>query len=150
MNLGFIFLIKKLFIFYCAGSLLHCRLFSSCCEGRLLSSRSAWALIELASLVTEHTLWRTGLIVVLHRLSCSKTNGNFPDQGSNPYLLHWQVDSLPLSQLGGPHLSFRQHIVNPKAWVILRNFISAVWLSIFWENLGRKNISCSQVLGWAF
>ena len=29
--------------------------------------------------------------------------GIFPTQGSNPHLLHWQVDSLPLSQLGSPH-----------------------------------------------
>ena len=28
--------------------------------------------------------------------------GIFPTQGSNPYLLHWQADSLPLSYLGGP------------------------------------------------
>ena len=25
-----------------------------------------------------------------------------PTQGSNPHLLHWQVDSLPLSHLGNP------------------------------------------------
>ena len=28
--------------------------------------------------------------------------GIFPTQGSNPCLLHWQADSLPLSQLGSP------------------------------------------------
>ena len=28
--------------------------------------------------------------------------GIFPTQGSNPCLLHWQVDSLPLSHQGGP------------------------------------------------
>ena len=27
--------------------------------------------------------------------------GIFPTQGSNPSLLHWQADSLPLSYLGG-------------------------------------------------
>ena len=32
-----------------------------------------------------------------NRLSRSKAWGIFPDQGSNPCLLHWQVDSLPLS-----------------------------------------------------
>ena len=148
MNLGFTSLIKKLVIFYCAGSLLCCRLFSSCCEWGLLSGCSAWAFLEVVSLVTEHVLWSTGLIAVMHRLRCFKANGNFPHQGWN-HLLHWQVDSFPLSQLGSPNLSFRQHIVNPKTWVILRNFISAVWLSIFWENLRRKNFSSSQVLGWA-
>ena len=28
--------------------------------------------------------------------------GIFPTQGLNPHLLHWQVDSLPLSQRGSP------------------------------------------------
>ena len=32
--------------------------------------------------------------------------GIFATQGSNPCLVHWQVDSLPLSHLGGPtHLN---------------------------------------------
>ena len=34
--------------------------------------------------------------------------GIFPIQGSNPrllHLLHWQVDSLPLSHLGSPDYS---------------------------------------------
>ena len=30
--------------------------------------------------------------------------GIFPTQGSNPRLLHWQADSLPLSHLGSPML----------------------------------------------
>ena len=33
---------------------------------------------------------------------CSLLWGIFPTQGSNPHLLHWQVDSLPLSHLGSP------------------------------------------------
>ena len=37
-------------------------------------------------------------------LSWSTACRIFPDQGSNPYLLHWQVDSLPLSHLGSPSL----------------------------------------------
>ena len=41
-----------------------------------------------------------GLIVVAHRLSCSEACGIFPDQGSNPFLLHWLVVSLPLSHWG--------------------------------------------------
>ena len=35
-------------------------------------------------------------------LSCSVACGIFPDQGSNPCFLHWQVDSLPLSHQGSP------------------------------------------------
>ena len=44
--------------------------------------------------------------VVVHGLSCSKMCGIFPDQGSNLCLLHWQVDSLPLSHQGRPKGSF--------------------------------------------
>ena len=35
-------------------------------------------------------------------LSCSVACGIFLDQRSNPRLLHWQADSLPLSQQGSP------------------------------------------------
>ena len=41
-------------------------------------------------------------IVGVHGLSCSEACGIFLDQGSNPCLLHWQVDSLPLSHQGNP------------------------------------------------
>ena len=47
-------------------------------------------------------LWSTGSIVVAHRLSCSATWGIFPNQGSNPCLLHWRADPLPLSHQGSP------------------------------------------------
>ena len=43
------------------------------------------------SVVGAHGLQSTGSIVVAHRLSCSKACGIFPDQGSNPCLLHWQI-----------------------------------------------------------
>ena len=35
-------------------------------------------------------------------LSCSEACGIFLDQGSNPCLLLWQTDSLPLSHQGSP------------------------------------------------
>ena len=35
-------------------------------------------------------------------LSCSTVCGVFPDQGLNSCLLHWQVDSLPLSHQVSP------------------------------------------------
>ena len=47
-------------------------------------------------------LQSTGSIVVWHGLSCSEACEIFPDQGSNLCLLHWQVDSLPLSHQGSP------------------------------------------------
>ena len=33
---------------------------------------------------------------VVHQLICSMAYGIFPDQGLNPYPLHWQADSYPL------------------------------------------------------
>ena len=57
------------------------------------------------SLVVKRGLQRTGSIVVVLRLSCSAAHEIFLDQGSNPCLLHWQVDSLPLSYQGSPPLT---------------------------------------------
>ena len=45
-------------------------------------------------------LQHVGSIDVAHRLSCSVAGGIFSDQESNPCLLHWQADVLPLSQQG--------------------------------------------------
>ena len=58
-------------------------------------------LIAVSSLVAEHglqvrglqQLWPLGSVVVAHGLSCSAACGIFPNQGSNPCPLHWQVDS---------------------------------------------------------
>ena len=47
---------------------------------------------------------RVGFIFVVNRLSCSMALGIFPDQGSNPGLLHWQVDSS--RHQGRPQLIF--------------------------------------------
>ena len=44
----------------------------------------------------------TGSVAVALGLSHSAACGIFPDRGLNPCLLHWQVDSLPLSPQGGP------------------------------------------------
>ena len=76
-----------------------------CCSGFLWLWLSGgyclvvmWGLlIGVISLVVEHRLHGTGLVVVAHGLSCSWACGIFLDQGSNPCLLHWQMDSLPLS-----------------------------------------------------
>ena len=88
------------FSFGTAGSLLLHRLFSSCSERRLLSRCGVWA-----SHWGGFSCFRIqvlGLYTVVHRLSCSKACGIFPDQGSNPCLLHWQADSLPLRHQGSP------------------------------------------------
>ena len=102
-----------LFIWGCAGPSLLCRLFSSCGEraahcgglshfgaGSRTSGLSSWGSGALD----------TGFIVVAHGLSCSMTCGIFLDQGSNPCLLHWKVDSLPLSHQGSSRASFLKKI----------------------------------------
>ena len=43
---------------------------------------------------------RAGSLVVMHGPGCPVARGIFPDQGLNPYLLHWQVDSQPLDHQG--------------------------------------------------
>ena len=64
-------------------------------------------LLAVASLVAEHGLeGALATVVGAYGLSCSTACGSFLDQGSNPCLLHWQVDSLPLSHQGSPDLAF--------------------------------------------
>ena len=63
-------------------------------------------LIAVASLV-GHKLWgMKASVVVAHGLSSTGwvvlRHGNFPNQGSNPCLPHWQANSLPLSHQGNP------------------------------------------------
>ena len=40
---------------------------------------------------------------ILECIATSFSRGGFLTQGSNPSLLHWQSDSLPLSHLEGPN-----------------------------------------------
>ena len=62
---------------------------------------------HFGSAVVARGLQSTGSVVVGHGLSCSAACGIFPDQGSNPCPLHWQVDSQPLRHQGSPYkLSF--------------------------------------------
>ena len=58
-------------------------------------------LFVVASLVAAHRLesvWAS--VAVAYGLSCSTACGILPAQGSNSRLLHWQVDSLPVSHQG--------------------------------------------------
>ena len=38
-------------------------------------------------------------------------SGDLPNQGPDPYLLHWQADSLPLNHQGNPEIERRAKIV---------------------------------------
>ena len=81
------------FIFGCIGSSCWVQAFSSCGEQGLLFIVVRGLLIVVASLVGARALGTWASVVVAHRVSCSAACGIFPDQGSNPRPLHWQVDS---------------------------------------------------------
>ena len=84
---------------------LHCAGFSSCGErGLIFGAQASHCGNFLRRGAQALALAGRGLRVVAHRLSCSAAYGVFLDQGTNPCLLHWQVDSLSLSHQGSPVL----------------------------------------------
>ena len=90
-----------------------CGLLSSChAQASHCGALSRWgaqASIVVGSVGVAPRLQSTDSIGAVHGLSCSAAYGIFPDQGSNPCLLQWQVDSLPLSHQGNPRaLHFRR------------------------------------------
>ena len=112
--LGFLKFILLIYLFLAALDLCGCaRAFSSCGQRGLLFIAVCGPLIAVASVVAEHGLQVRGLqqlchvgsvvvarglqsadsVVVAHGLSCSAACGIFPNWGSNPCPLHWQVDS---------------------------------------------------------
>ena len=78
-----------------------------CCCTRAFSSFDEPGLLSTCGLRAAHCsgfscfeAWPLGVqasVVVEHGLSYPAACGIFLDQGSNPCLLHWRVDSLPLS-----------------------------------------------------
>ena len=103
--LGFFFIILLVYFYLrlCGSSLLH-RPLSSCgardshCGGSSCCGARARGL-------GGFRLQSTDSVVVAHRSSGSVACGIFPDQRSNPRLLHWQVDSYPLSHQGSPMIN---------------------------------------------
>ena len=61
---------------------------------------------DWSDLAHTHRLENSVSLVVPLGLRCSMACGVLQDQGLNPCLLHWQVDSSPLSQQGSPILCF--------------------------------------------
>ena len=58
--------------------------------------------------------------------NCSAACGIFLDQGSNPCLLHWQVDSLPLGQQGSAGFVFfsnEEMLLNFTLWISVLHFL---------------------------
>ena len=74
-------------------------LYLCCRAGFCLDVASGgYSLVVVASPASEQRLWgKQASVVVAHGLSCSLAYRIFLDQGLNLCLLHWQVDSLPLS-----------------------------------------------------
>ena len=52
----------------------------------------------------------------------------FPTQGSNPRLLHWQLDSLPLSHQRSPYVCFTIEETKLQSWVTSQGFTAGKWL----------------------
>ena len=89
-----------LYIWLCRVFADVCTLASSSCDAQA-SHRSGFSRCRTQALGHVGFSSRNmGSEVVVLGLSCSAACGIFPDQGSNPCPLHWQVDSLPLSHLG--------------------------------------------------
>ena len=75
----------------------HCGSFCSCRAQAL----GAWASVAVAQGLSRCSS-RNRLNSCGHWLSCSTACGIFLDQRSNLCLLHWKMDSLPLSHEGSP------------------------------------------------
>ena len=74
------------------------------------SSRCAGLSLSRPLLLQSTSSRHAGSVVVAHGPSCSAACGIFPDQGSNPCLLHWQADSQPLRHQGSPIFSFLRNL----------------------------------------
>ena len=80
-----------------------------CCFAQAFSRCSEWGYFSLWCM--GFSLWwllllrSTGSVAVAHRFSCSMACRIFPNQGSNPCTLHWQVDSYPLHHQASPVVS---------------------------------------------
>ena len=83
---------------FCAWAL------SSCGKGGATLHRGARASHRRGLSLQSTSSRRAGSVVVAHGPSCCAACGIFPDQGSNPCLLHWQADSQPLHHQGSPVL----------------------------------------------
>ena len=130
------FFLKLIFLLFMAvlGLCFCARAFSSCGKRGPLFIAVRRPLTIAASLVGSTGSRRAGSAIVAHGPSCSAACGIFPDQGSNPCLLHWQADSQPLHHQGSPKF----HYV-----FILKTFSSASRN----RNLIHKVFSFQQFIG---
>ena len=135
-------------IFGCAGaSLLH-GLFYRCSRRGLLSllcvgfspgrlllwgGHGLWC--AQASPVVARTLSSFGSRALEHRLS-SVACGTFPDQRSNPGLLHWQADSYSLSYQGSPRV------------IQVTSVYPVLWPSYHWEWDPVRSVAPRALPAW--
>ena len=92
----FCFVFNKFIYFYfwlCWVFVSVCRLSLVAASGDHSSSQCAGLSLSRPLLLRSTGSRRAGSVVVAHGPSCSTACGIFPDQGSNPCLLHWQADS---------------------------------------------------------
>ena len=101
------------------------------------SSRCAGLSLSRPLLLQSTGSRRAGSVVVAHGPSCSAACGIFPNQGSNPCLLHWQANSQPLRHQGSPKV-----LIYRLYWPrIMDRELRLMFLSEFWT-------PCSQILSW--
>ena len=106
--------------------LCSCRLFSGCGKQGPLSSCCVWSsrccgFSHCGAQALGHVVFSS----CGAQLRWTSARGIFPDQGSNPCLLHWQVDSLPLSQQESPLTFFFF-------------FFFLIFLRVEWTELGGE------------
>ena len=103
----------------------------------------------MGSVIVAPRLESTGSIVVAHGLSCSTPSGIFPDQGSNPCLLPWQADSLPLIHKGTPKLyTLNGWIVWYMNYISIKLLNKAFLMAQMVKSLPVMQETPVQSLGW--
>ena len=86
------------------------------------SSRCAGLSLSRPLLLRSTSSRRAGSVVVAHGPSCSTACGILPDQGSNPFPLHWQADSQPLRHQGSlKYMHFWSYLKSQSLLTIFKN-----------------------------
>ena len=82
------------------------------------SSRCAGLSLSRPLLLRSTGSRPAGSVTVAHGPSCSVACGILPDQGSNPWPLHWQAGSQPLRHQGSPKLFFIVNIFQKPHFIL--------------------------------
>ena len=120
----------------CVEAAASCGAQASHCSG-LSSRRSALGCVgfgRCASWAPGHRLGGCGV------WTCPAAFRIFPDQGLNPCLLHWQVDSLPLSHRGSPN-----PLGKPQCQVFCFVFPLHSFIVVFFECVRTWLLSVTEV-----